>query len=105
MPADISVSVFICNCPDVEQHGNFRALQGRTKSRFTVARMANNTILNNTRINCVSRTHNCKPTFDPPCIFNLHKPFKSKIESYPTSKDDHSLLPNFKKQSHNIIDT
>ena len=30
--------------------------------------MENNTIINNTRTNCVLHTHNCQPTFPCPCI-------------------------------------
>ena len=37
------------------------------KNRFIV-HMENNTIVNNIRIHCVSRTHNCKSTFAPPCV-------------------------------------
>ena len=41
------------------------------KSSFTFFHMENNTIImnNNTRINCVSCTHNCKPTFAPLCMY------------------------------------
>ena len=39
------------------------------KVGFTVVHMENNTIIttNNTRINCMSHAHSCKPTFVPPC--------------------------------------
>ena len=38
-------------------------------SRFTLVCMENNkTINNNMSVNCVSYTHNWKPTFVPPCI-------------------------------------
>ena len=50
---------------------------GWGKSRFKVVHMKNNTIINNTRINCVSHTHNYKPTFVPPCVemAELNGPF------------------------------
>ena len=34
-------------------------------SRFTIVRMKNNAIINNTRINSILHTHNCKSTFAP----------------------------------------
>ena len=39
------------------------------ENRFTFVCMENNTI-NETCINYLSCTHNCKPTFAPPCILD-----------------------------------
>ena len=50
--------------------GHFGNYHRVGKRRFTVEMLINNTIINNnnTRINCVSCTHNCKPTFAQSCI-------------------------------------
>ena len=47
----------------------YKLYTGLGKSRFTVVYMENNTIINNinnnTKLNCISCTHNCKRTFAP----------------------------------------
>ena len=51
------------------------------QSRFTAVPVENNTIINNTRINsCVSRTHNCKPTFAHPSIYISLFSFKFSLK-------------------------
>ena len=48
-----------------------RPCTGMGKSKFTVIRMENNTIINKyfkKNKFCISLTHNCKPTFAPSCI-------------------------------------
>ena len=50
-----------------------------SKSRFTVVHGGNNTIINNTRINSVSHTHNSKPTFSLLCINMLKEPKENLV--------------------------
>lgn len=49
--------------------GSIVQIEGGGKSRFTVVRMENNTLLNSdTIIKSVLCSYNCKLTFAPPCI-------------------------------------
>ena len=49
------------------------AYTGEGKSRATVVHIENDTIINNnTKINSVLGTHNCKATFANPCIYFVY---------------------------------
>ena len=87
---------------------------GVGKSRFTVLCMEkhNPRINNNTRINCVLCTHNCKPTFACPCMYALKKKtcigsicwtLRSTDETYqciPKQIETHTMYMDWKSQ-HN----